>query len=71
MAGGEVSDDEEEEVLTPAIGSLGVEPKRTEPNTEAKDAVVEPKQTELDAGAKDVAVEFGEKAASHEDITSD
>ena len=71
MAGGEVCIDEEEEVSTPTTGSLGVEPKHAEPNAGTKDTTIEPEWTELDAGAKDTAVESREKAASHEDITTD
>ena len=60
LAGGEVSEDEEEEVSTPAIGS----PKKKGPQVETELA-------EPDAGAKDVDVEPGEKATSHEEITVD
>ena len=60
LASGEVSEDEEQEVSTPALGS----PKEKDPQSE-------PELVEPDAGAKDVAVETGEKAASQEDITVD
>ena len=58
MAGGEVSNDGEEEMSAPAVGKqveLGIGPEQVEP----------------DVGAKEVAVEFGEKATSHEDIVGD
>ena len=60
LAGGEVFEDEEEEVSTPAVGS----PKDKGPPVESEPA-------ELDVGAKDAAVEPSEKAASHEEITVD
>ena len=55
-----VSEDEEEEVSTPALGSL-----------KEKDPQTEPEPVELDAGAKDMTVKTREKAASQEDITVD
>ena len=60
LAGGDVSKDEEEEMSTPAIGSL-----------KEKGPQVKTESTEPDVGAKEAAVEIGEKAASHEDITVD
>ena len=60
MAGGKVSEDEEEEMSALAVGSQ-----------RQKELGVGPEQVEPDAGAKEVAVEFGEKATSHEDIAGD
>ena len=59
MAGGEVSDDEEE-MSAPAVGS----PKQVE-------MAVGHERVEPDEGGKEVAVGYGEKATSHEDITTD
>ena len=61
LAGGEVSEDEEEDVSTLALGS----PKEKDPQTEP-----EPKPVEPIAGAKDATVKTGRKAASQEDITA-
>ena len=57
LAGGEVSEDEEE-MSIPTIGS----PKKTGPGDGSD-------QAEPNTGAKDVAPNVGEQAASHEDIT--
>ena len=59
MVGGEVSDDEEE-MSAPTVGN----PKQVE-------LAVGHEQVEPDKGAKDVVVGSEEKAASHEDITTD
>ena len=53
LAGGEVSEDEEEEVSTLVLGS----PKEKDPQTK-------PEPVEPNAGAKDAVFETGEKAAS-------
>ena len=60
LAGGEVSEDEEEDVSTPALGSL-----------KEKDSQTEPEPVEPITRAKDMAIETREKAASQEDITVD
>ena len=60
LAGGEVSEDKEEDVSTMALGSL-----------KEKDPQTEPKPIKPDTRAKDATVETGEKAASQEDITVD
>ena len=59
LAGGEVSEDEEE-MSTPAIGI----PKEMGPRDGSD-------QAEPNAGANDVAPDVGEQAVFHEDITKD
>ena len=60
LAGGEVSKDEDEEEMAPAVGS----PK-------PKEMEVDPERVELDVGAKAVVSEPAETAVSAKDLAKD
>ena len=60
LAGGEASEDEDEEDEAPAVGSpkpkeMGVDPEQAEPDMGAKEVVLEPAET--DASTKDIAMD--------------